>query len=145
MNIIFEVLNKYYGYTSFKEGQYEIISNILKGRDSFCILPTGGGKSICYQIPAMIFKGITIVVSPLISLMKDQVDSLNENGIVAEYINSTQSLNDINDIIKKCYEGKVKLLYIAPERLENDFFKRKLKNLKKVVDKIWENMVLYQS
>ena len=122
MNIIFEVLNKYYGYTSFKEGQYEIISNILKGRDSFCILPTGGGKSICYQIPAMIFKGITIVVSPLISLMKDQVDSLNENGIVAEYINSTQSLNDINDIIKKCYEGKVKLLYIAPERLENDFF-----------------------
>ena len=129
MNIIFEVLNKYYGYTSFKEGQYEIISNILKGRDSFCILPTGGGKSICYQIPAMIFKGITIVVSPLISLMKDQVDSLNENGIVAEYINSTQSLNDINDIIKKCYEGKVKLLYIAPERLENDFFKRKLKNL----------------
>ena len=129
MNIIFEVLNKYYGYTSFKEGQYEIISNILKGRDSFCILPTGGGKSICYQIPAMIFKGITIVVSPLISLMKDQVDSLNENGILAEYINSTQSLNDINDIIKKCYEGKVKLLYIAPERLENDFFKRKLKNL----------------
>ena len=131
MNIIFEVLNKYYGYTSFKEGQYEIISNILKGRDSFCILPTGGGKSICYQIPAMIFKGITIVVSPLISLMKDQVDSLNENGIVAEYINSTQSLNDINDIIKKCYEGKVKLLYIAPERLENDFFKRKLKNLER--------------
>ena len=61
MNIIFEVLNKYYGYTSFKEGQYEIIINILKGRDSFCILPTGGGKSICYQIPAMIFKGITIV------------------------------------------------------------------------------------
>ena len=79
MNIIFEVLNKYYGYTSFKEGQYEIIINILKGRDSFCILPTGGGKSICYQIPAMIFKGITIVISPLISLMKDQVDSLNEN------------------------------------------------------------------
>ena len=129
MNIIFEVLNKYYGYTSFKEGQYEIIINILKGRDSFCILPTGGGKSICYQIPAMIFKGITIVISPLISLMKDQVDSLNENGIAAEYINSTQSLNDIDHIMKKCYEGKIKLLYIAPERLENEFFKRKLKNL----------------
>ena len=129
MNIIFEVLNKYYGYTSFKEGQYEIIINILKGRDSFCILPTGGGKSICYQIPAMIFKGITIVISPLISLMKDQVDSLNENGIVAEYINSTQSLNDIDHIMKKCYEGKIKLLYIAPERLENEFFKRKLRKL----------------
>ena len=95
MNIIFEFLNKYYGYTSFKEGQYEIISNILKGRDSFCILPTGGGKSICYQIPAMIFKGITIVVSPLISLMKDQVDSLNENGIVAEYINILDKTNSI--------------------------------------------------
>lgn len=129
MNIIFEVLNKYYGYTSFKEGQYEIIINILKGRDSFCILPTGGGKSICYQIPAMIFKGITIVISPLISLMKDQVDSLNENGIAAEYINSTQSLNDIDHIMKKCYEGKIKLLYIAPERLENEFFKRKLRKL----------------
>lgn len=129
MNILFEVLNKYYGYNSFKEGQYEIISNILRGRDSFCILPTGGGKSICYQIPAIIFKGITIVISPLISLMKDQVDSLNENGIVAEYINSTQSLSDIDEIMEKCFQGKIKLLYIAPERLENEFFKRKLRKL----------------
>ena len=92
MNKIFEILNKYYGYNSFRKGQYEIISNILRGRDSFCILPTGAGKSICYQIPALMFNGITIVISPLISLMKDQVDNLNSNGINAQYINSNQKL-----------------------------------------------------
>ena len=129
MNVIFEALNKYYGYTYFREGQYEIINNVLRGKDSFCILPTGGGKSICYQIPAILFKGITIVISPLISLMKDQVDNLNENGIAAEYINSTQGLNEIDKIMEKCYNHQVKLLYIAPERLENDFFKRKLRKL----------------
>ena len=96
MNEVFKVLNKYYGYNTFRKGQYEIISNILRGRDSFCILPTGGGKSICYQIPAMIFKGITIVISPLISLMKDQVDNLKANGINAEYINSTKNLENID-------------------------------------------------
>ena len=74
---IFSILDKYYGYNSFREGQYEIINNILKGRDSFCIMPTGGGKSICYQIPSIIFKGLTVVISPLISLMKAQVDNLN--------------------------------------------------------------------
>lgn len=129
MNAIFEALNKYYGYKSFKEGQYEIITNILMGRDSFCLLPTGGGKSLCYQIPAVILKGLTLVISPLIALMKDQVDNLNENGIVAEYINSTQRLEEIDKILLKCIEGNVKLLYISPERLENEFFKRKLRSL----------------
>ena len=129
MNIIFESLNKYYGYSSFKEGQYEIINNILRGRDSFCIMPTGGGKSICYQIPAILFEGITIVISPLIALMKDQVDNLNQNGIMAEYINSTQRLNEIDEIINRCRNGQVKLLYIAPERLENEFFKKKIRSL----------------
>lgn len=129
MNVIFEALSKYYGYKSFKEGQYEIITNILMDRDSFCLLPTGGGKSLCYQIPAVIFKGLTLVISPLISLMKDQVDNLNQNGIVAEYINSTQTLEEIDNILVKCIEGNVKLLYISPERLENEFFKRKLRSL----------------
>ena len=126
MNEVFKVLNKYYGYNTFRKGQYEIISNILRGRDSFCILPTGGGKSICYQIPALLFKGITIVISPLISLMKDQVDNLNSNGINARYINSTQRLELSDEIIELCKRGEVKLLYIAPEKLENEFFKRKL-------------------
>ena len=102
MNEVFKVLNKYYGYNTFRKGQYEIISNILRGRDSFCILPTGGGKSICYQIPALLFKGITIVISPLISLMKDQVDNLNSNGINARYINSTQRLELSDEIIELC-------------------------------------------
>lgn len=129
MNKIFEILNKYYGYNSFRKGQYEIISNILRGRDSFCILPTGAGKSICYQIPALMFNGITIVISPLISLMKDQVDNLNSNGINSRYINSTQKLEVSDEIIELCKKGEVKLLYIAPEKLENEFFKRKLRLL----------------
>lgn len=129
MNKIFEILNKYYGYNSFRKGQYEIISNILRGRDSFCILPTGAGKSICYQIPAVMFNGITIVISPLISLMKDQVDNLNSNGINARYINSTQKLEVSDEIIELCKKGEVKLLYIAPEKLENELFKRKLRLL----------------
>ena len=129
MNNVFEVLHKYYGYNSFRKGQYEIINNILSKRDTFCILPTGGGKSICYQIPALLFKGVTIVISPLIALMKDQVDNLKSNGINAEYINSTQSLESIDSIMERCRKGEIKLLYIAPERLENEFFKRKLRKL----------------
>ncbi|WP_436627613.1 DNA helicase RecQ [Clostridium tertium] len=129
MNKAMEVLEKYFGYNSFREGQSEIISNILRGRDSLCIMPTGGGKSICYQIPALIFNGITLVISPLISLMKDQVDSINDIGIKAEYINSTQSLDGIKEILKRCYDGEVKLLYIAPERLESEYFNKMLRNL----------------
>ena len=127
---IFSILDKYYGYNSFREGQYEIINNILKGRDSFCIMPTGGGKSICYQIPSIIFKGLTVVISPLISLMKDQVDNLNSNGISAEFINSTLKLEEIDNIIYRCLKNEIKLLYIAPERLESEFFKRKLRKLR---------------
>ena len=129
MNKVFDILNKYYGYNSFRKGQYEIINNILRGRDTFCILPTGGGKSICYQIPALMFKGVTIVISPLIALMKDQVDNLKTNGINAAYINSTQSLDSIDEIMTMCRNGEIKLLYIAPERLENEFFKKKLRKL----------------
>lgn len=124
-----EILNKYYGYSYFKEGQDKIISNILRGRDTLSIMPTGAGKSVCYQIPALIFNGITLVVSPLISLMKDQVDSINDIGISAAYINSTQSLDKIKEILNLCYEGKIKLLYIAPERLESEYFNKMLRKL----------------
>lgn len=126
---VLEILNKYYGYSYFKEGQDKIISNILRGRDTLSIMPTGAGKSVCYQIPALIFNGITLVVSPLISLMKDQVDSINDIGISAAYINSTQSLDEIKEILNLCYEGKIKLLYIAPERLENEYFNKMLRKL----------------
>ncbi|MGL5085164.1 MAG: DEAD/DEAH box helicase, partial [Clostridium sp.] len=129
MNNPIEVLKKYFGYTSFREGQSEIISNIIRGRDSFAIMPTGGGKSVCYQIPASLFEGITLVISPLISLMKDQVDNINNIGINAEFINSTQSLEQIKDIFNRCFKGEVKLLYIAPERLENDYFIKMLRKL----------------
>lgn len=129
MNKVMEILKKYFGYTFFREGQVEIISNILRGRDSMCIMPTGSGKSICYQVPALIFNGITLVISPLISLMKDQVDSINDVGIKAEYINSTQRLEEIKEVLKRCYDGEVKLLYIAPERLENEYFNKMLRKL----------------
>lgn len=124
-----EVLNKLFGYAYFREGQFEIINNILNKKDTFCILPTGGGKSLCYQIPASIFNGLTIVISPLISLMKDQVDNINNIGIRAEYINSTQTMDEIRYIIDKCYSNEIKLLYISPERLESNYFINMVKRL----------------
>lgn len=124
-----KVLNRLFGYKEFRNGQFEIINNILKKRDSFCIMPTGGGKSICYQIPAFIFEGITIVISPLIALMKDQVDNINNIGIKAKYINSTNTLDEVKEIIDMCYLGQVKLLYISPERLKNNYFINAIKTL----------------
>ncbi len=124
-----KVLNKLFGYKEFRCGQFEIINSILRKRDTFCIMPTGGGKSLCYQIPAFLFDGITIVISPLISLMKDQVDNVNNIGIKAKYINSTNSLDEIKKVIDMCYKGDVKLLYVSPERLENNYFINMIKKL----------------
>ncbi|MGL4762976.1 MAG: DNA helicase RecQ [Sarcina sp.] len=129
MNRASIILKKFYGYDNFKQGQYEVINNILKKRDTFCILPTGGGKSICYQVPAILFEGLTIVVSPLVSLMKDQVDSAKEIGLSAEYINSALSLEESDIILEKVKNEEIKLLYITPERLESNFFVSKLKNI----------------
>ena len=116
------VLEKYYGYKSFREGQENIINSIVQGRDVLAIMPTGGGKSICYQVPALMLEGLTIVISPLISLMKDQVDTLKDMGVEAEYINSTLSSAEENDIINKIERNEVKILYIAPERLGSSGF-----------------------
>lgn len=117
-----EILKKYYGYSSFREGQARIINNILQNKDTFAIMPTGAGKSLCFQIPALLFPGITIVISPLISLMKDQIDALNSLGISATFINSSLSSRQVRERIEKAKAGAYKLLYIAPERLEVESF-----------------------
>lgn len=117
-----ESLKKYFGFDSFRKGQEELIENIIKGKDTLGVLPTGGGKSICYQLPALMLDGICLVISPLISLMKDQVDALKENGIKAEFINSSQDIKTYTETLKKIKRNEIKILYISPERLENEFF-----------------------
>ena len=117
-----KVLKEYYGYDSFRERQEEIITSILDGKDVVTIMPTGGGKSICYQVPALILDGLTIVISPLISLMKDQVDNIKNMGIKSAYINSTLSENEIKSILNDVIKNEVKILYVAPERLESTEF-----------------------
>jgi ATP-dependent DNA helicase RecQ len=111
------VLRQYFGYTAFRPLQEEIIRDVLDGKDVFVLMPTGGGKSICYQLPSLLLDGVTVVVSPLISLMKDQVDSLEANGIAAACMNSTQSAREIRDVKTAFLENRLKVLYIAPERL----------------------------
>lgn len=112
-----KILEKFYGYKNFRKGQEEIVEAILEKNDTLAIMPTGGGKSICYQLPALMKDGLTIVVSPLISLMKDQVDALNEVGINSAYINSTLSDLELRDIFLKLKNNEYKLIYVAPERL----------------------------
>ena len=113
----YDVLRKYFGYTSFRKGQEEMVDCLLSGRDALGIMPTGAGKSICYQVPALMMKGITIVVSPLISLMKDQVNALTQQGISSAYINSSLGENQIELVLRNAYMGKYKIIYVAPERL----------------------------
>ena len=113
------ILKKFFGYDTFRKGQEQIIKGILNGQDSFAIMPTGAGKSICYQVPALLFEGITIVISPLISLMQDQVKALNDAGIYAAYINSSLSETQISKAISYASQGKYKIIYVAPERLES--------------------------
>jgi ATP-dependent DNA helicase RecQ len=117
-----EVLKKYFGYESFRPMQKEVIENIISKKDTFVLMPTGGGKSLCFQLPALQFEGLTLVVSPLIALMKDQVDSLKANGIKAEFLNSSLNEAQKTKIISQIKENNIKLLYIAPERFaQKDF------------------------
>lgn len=122
-------LQTYFGYETFRTGQEQVIKQILNGDNSICVMPTGGGKSICYQIPALVLEGTTIVVSPLISLMKDQVDTLLEAGIHAAYINSSLSHKEVREVLYDVQRGAVKLLYIAPERLDSLTFLHELRDI----------------
>lgn len=118
-----EALNRYFGYDSFRPGQSGIVSAIFAGRDVLGVMPTGAGKSICYQIPAAILPGVAIVISPLISLMRDQVDALNDVGLPAAFINTTQTPDEQDLVFAQALSGQIKLLYVAPERLETERFR----------------------
>lgn len=118
-----DALNRYFGYDSFRPGQSGIVSAILAGRDVLGVMPTGAGKSICYQIPAAILPGVAIVISPLISLMRDQVDALNDVGLPAAFINTTQTPDEQDLVFAQALSGQIKLLYVAPERLETERFR----------------------
>ena len=118
-----EALNRYFGYDSFRPGQSGIVSAILTGHDVLGVMPTGAGKSICYQIPAAILPGVAIVISPLISLMRDQVDALNDVGLPAAFINTTQTPDEQDLVFAQALSGQIKLLYVTPERLETERFR----------------------
>ncbi len=126
---ILDCLAQVFGYRDFRHGQREVIEQCLQGNDTLSIMPTGGGKSICYQLPAMLLPGVTIVVSPLISLMKDQVDSLIQQGVSAAYLNSSQSRELSSSILRQLFFGELKLLYVSPERLLYGDFIERLKEI----------------
>jgi len=115
---LFPTLKKYFGYDTFREQQQEIIESVLSKKDNLVIMPTGGGKSMCFQLPALLFEGITLVISPLIALMKDQVDGMNANGISADFYNSSQEKSEQLAIFDKVIRKEIKLLYVAPESLQ---------------------------
>lgn len=126
---IFEILNNYWGYQSFREKQEEIIRCIIRGEDTLAVLPTGGGKSICFQIPALYKKGVCIVVSPLVALMQDQVEALKKKGIKAIFIHSAMSKRQIDVALDNAAYGDYKFLYVSPERIETPLFQERLKKM----------------
>ena len=113
-----DLLKSAFGYERFRPGQEAAVSAILSGRDTVVVLPTGGGKSLCFQVPALLMPGLTVVVSPLISLMKDQVDALTAKGLPAAFINSTLTSGQVSDRLARVDRGEIKLLYVAPERFD---------------------------
>ena len=128
--IALDVLKSHFGYDRFLPLQNEIISNVLDGNDTLALMPTGGGKSVCYQVPALCLDGLTLVVSPLIALMKDQVDGLKANGVAAEFFNSTLSASESAGVRSRAGKGELKILYVAPERLALPAFRGFLRNLR---------------
>ena len=125
-----EILKQYWGYDDFRGIQREIIESIGKGHDTLGLMPTGGGKSITFQVPALAMEGVCIVITPLIALMKDQVQHLRKKGIIAAAIYSGMSHDDTLRILENCILGRTKLLYVSPERLESDLFLTKLRHMK---------------
>ena len=130
MNVAQKILKEYFNYDNFRAGQEEIIDSILSSKSVIAILPTGAGKSICYQVPALLSDNFSIIISPLIALMKDQVDSLNKKKEIAAFINSTMSFQESEEALNKIAFGKIKLLYLAPEKLESLKFAERIKELK---------------
>ena len=124
-----DILRRYFGYMSFRRGQEEIVDALLTGRDALCVMPTGAGKSVCYQVPALLLPGITLVISPLISLMKDQVESLTQAGVHAAYLNSSLTPAQYSRALHNLSEGLYKLVYVAPERLSTENFRTAVENL----------------
>ena len=124
-----QTLSHYFGYQSFRPGQKEIIELILNHHHTLGVLPTGGGKSICYQVPGLMLEGTTIVISPLISLMKDQVDQLKAMGIAAAYLNSSLTAQAQKEIEQQLVDGELKFLYVAPERFESTYFEMLLRRV----------------
>ncbi|MER2000524.1 MAG: DNA helicase RecQ [Lysinibacillus sp.] len=129
MSQALQVLKDVFGYDAFRNNQQQIIDAVLNGENTLAVMPTGGGKSLCYQIPALMLDGTTIVISPLIALMKDQVDILTRNGIRAGFINSSQSMEESRAVLDDVKYGDMKLLYISPERLENEYFCQQLSQI----------------
>ncbi len=121
-------LKKHFGYSAFRPLQEQIVRDALAGRDVFALMPTGGGKSLCFQLPALLRDGLTVVVSPLISLMKDQVDALQASGVAATFLNSSLDANEARTRLRGLYNGEYRLLYVAPERLMLETFLEKVKD-----------------
>jgi ATP-dependent DNA helicase RecQ len=121
-NLITQTLENFWGYNSFRDSQEEIINAVISGKDTIALLPTGGGKSLCYQLPALVLEGTCLVISPLLALMKDQVQQLKSKGIEAEYLSSELDELQEEEIYGRCIEGLTKLLYVSPERLQNKNF-----------------------
>jgi len=124
-----KILSTYFGYPSFRKGQEQVIRGVMNYQDMLCVMPTGGGKSVCYQVPALVMDGTVLVISPLISLMKDQVDALHQVGIPAAYINSSMSSEEYFETMERAVQGEYQLLYVAPERLDSSSFKNQLRRM----------------
>ena len=127
---IYQTLEKYWGYSKFRSLQEDIIQSVLSGRDTLALMPTGGGKSICFQVPAMVNPGICLVISPLIALMKDQVENLTSKGIPAIAIISGMGKREVDIALDNCIYGPIKFLYLSPERLLSDLVKERIRHMK---------------
>src|SRR3954464_8499846 len=122
-------LRERFGYSTFRAGQEVAVESVLAGKDTLVVLPTGGGKSLCFQVPALVLPKLTVVVSPLISLMKDQVDALTARGIPATFVNSTLSSSEVSERMSRVSRGEIKMLYVAPERFDVGTAAERLRDL----------------
>src|SRR5688500_17753683 len=123
-------LRTHFGFDQFRPGQREVMEHLLEGRSAAAVFPTGSGKSLCYQLPALLLPGVTLVVSPLIALMKDQIDALALRGIAARRLDSTLSLDEYRDVMQQVRGGQLRLLYVAPERFQNERFRHAIEHIR---------------